>query len=137
MDPWSWLPATAWEDREIRAYVPSTYLVSSLGEDPSVERISNWTSSPLSYRQRRRISSTPSIGSPRGRRYATFTTDEARALAAALDDAGLEQDGLLNAYQLDYQFEYHDESRDTVVHIVFSCRWLRTPWRDGRSQPGM
>ena len=49
-----------------------------------------------------------------------FTTDEARALAAALDDAGLEQDELLNAFQLDYQFDYHDESRDTVVHIVFS-----------------
>ena len=27
VDPWSWLPATAWEDRGIRAYVPSTYLV--------------------------------------------------------------------------------------------------------------
>ena len=49
-----------------------------------------------------------------------FTTDEARAFAAALDDAGLEQDGLLNAFQLDYQFEYQDETRDTVVHIMFA-----------------
>ena len=57
---------------------------------------------------------------PPGRPYATFTTDEARALAAALDDAGLEQDELSNVYQLDYQFDYHDANRDTVVHIVFS-----------------
>ena len=28
MDPWSWLPATAWEDRDITAYVPSTYQVT-------------------------------------------------------------------------------------------------------------
>ena len=28
MDPWSWLPATAWEDRQIRAYVPTRYLVT-------------------------------------------------------------------------------------------------------------
>jgi hypothetical protein len=58
--------------------------------------------------------------------YATFTTDEARALAAALDDAGLEQDGLVNAYQLDYQFEWHGDPpavagdppvSDPVAHI--------------------
>jgi len=51
--------------------------------------------------------------------YAVFTTDEARTLAAALDDAGLEQDGLVNAIQLDYQFDYQDGPRVTPVHITF------------------
>ena len=135
MDPWSWLPATAWEDREIRAYVPSTYLVTFRAAEES-NRYRHWTSSLLSYRRRRWISSTPRTGNAGdGRPYAMFTTDEARALAAALDDAGLEQDGLLNAYQLDYQFDYHDESRDTVVHIVFSRRWLRR--RRPLVQPGI
>jgi hypothetical protein len=47
--------------------------------------------------------------------YAKLTADEARAFASALDDAGLEQDELWNAYQLSYEF-VHD---DTVVHIEF------------------
>jgi hypothetical protein len=38
-----------------------------------------------------------------------------RAFAAALDDAGLEQDELWNAYQLGYEFVYDD----TVVRIEF------------------
>jgi hypothetical protein len=125
IDPWSWLPATAWADREIRAYVPTTYLVSfspgglrdiSLDEytahlpEAAVELICTkpWTGQ---------------LGS------ATFAADEARALAAALDDAGLERDGLLNAYQLDYQFEFQHETPDGTVtrdesHIVFSARDL-------------
>ena len=120
MDPWSWLPATAWEDPEIRAYVPSTYLVTFTAEVPRIELDQLNAQLPAAavnvidtkvwdYQQADVFWL-----------YATFTTDEARALAAALDDAGLQQDGLLNAYQLDYQFEYNDESRDTVVHIVFS-----------------
>ena len=68
--------------------------------------------------------------------YATFTTDEARALAAALDDAGLEQDGLLNAYQLGYQFEYHDQSQDTEVHIVFSVFDFEAMLRGTSEPPG-
>ena len=66
MDPWSWLPATAWEDREIRAYVPSTVPGHDLAtaEVPRSEYRSG-TSSPLSYRQRRWISSTPRSGNDR------------------------------------------------------------------------
>ena len=44
MDPWSWLPATAWEDPEIRAYVPSTYQVTFfLVEDPGPEQLDQLT----------------------------------------------------------------------------------------------
>ena len=41
MDPWSWLPATAWEDPEIRAYVPSTYLVAFEAVGSSVDAIND------------------------------------------------------------------------------------------------
>ena len=120
VDPWSWLPATAWEDREIRAYVPSTYLVMFSGEACEVE-----CNPPDPYTAQLPAAVVNLIDSKFWERkggflYARFTTDEARAFAAALDDAGLEQDGLLNAYQLDYQYEYNDESGDTVMHIVFS-----------------
>jgi hypothetical protein len=115
IDPWSWLPATAWDDPEIRAYVPSTYLVTIEGPD-------NWRVEPdqLTAQLPAAADLTPADAflrqiSP----FAPLTTDEARAFAAALDDAGLERDPLWNAYQLDYQFVYHDESQDTVVHIVF------------------
>ena len=50
---------------------------------------------------------------------ATFRIEEARALAAALDEAGLEQDGLLNAYRLDYEFDLPDERLDPPMHIWF------------------
>jgi hypothetical protein len=149
IDPSSWLPATAWEDREIRAYVPSTYLVMFVGEPCVVDCIppeSGDTSPSIPIDTEPSADSRtaqPAAAAPvpytaqlpaavvdlidtkvweenGGLFYATFTTDEARTLAAALDDAGLEQDGLLNAYQLDYQYEYHDEYGDTVMHIVFN-----------------
>ncbi len=76
MDPWSWLPATAWEDREIRAYVPFRYLVMfgrlrSAG--PKTEAF-HGTSSPRSYRQRRWRSSTPRTG----RKMGTSSTQRSR-----------------------------------------------------------
>ena len=129
MDPWSWLPATAWEDREIRAYVPFKYLVmfgrlrSAGPEDRSFPRDQFTAQLPAAAME---VIDTKNWQENGGIFYATFTTDEARALAAALDDAGLEQDGLLNAYQLDYQFEWHGDPPavagdppvpDTVVHI--------------------
>jgi hypothetical protein len=104
----AWLPATAWEDREISAYVPSTYLVGGDMPDQLIAQL------PAAVADLLRAKAWD-------QGFATFTTDEARALAAALDEAGLEQDGLLNAYQLDYQYEYTDETGNTVVvHVVFT-----------------
>ena len=126
MDPWSWLPATAWEDREIRAFVPSTYQVTisaAEGPIPRLEepaRADRWDPAFLAQLPPAVVDVIEAkVWEFQGPGYATFTTDEARALAAALDDAGLERDGLLNAYRLDYQFEYHDEGRDVMAHIAF------------------
>ena len=116
LDPWSWLPATAWEDREIRAYVPTKYLVTIFTEDP-IDIEPDQLTALLPTAAADLIDAKPNDGQGYN---VTLTTDEARALAAALDDAGLERDGLLNLYQLDYQFDYQDGSGDTVVHIVFS-----------------
>ena len=116
VDPWSWLPATAWEDPEIRAYVPSTYLVTISPGDVWQTAQDEFTAQlPAAAADLTPADNFIRQVSP----YAPLTTEEARAFAAALDDAGFEQDGLLNAYQLDYQFVYHGASRDTVVHIVF------------------
>jgi hypothetical protein len=127
IDPWSWLSATAWEDPEIRAYVPSTYVVTREARGDFLF--------PNSYEQRNRVYSqlpaaavdlldtklTQGIGwggAGVDGTGGTFTTDEARALAAALDDAGLERDALLNAYRLDYQLDNPD-NMDVVVHVRF------------------
>jgi hypothetical protein len=123
MDPWSWLPASAWADREIRAFVPSAYAVIFEGETPSsriridFDRLT--AQLPAAAKDLLRTHLWDYQQADMFWNYAEFTTDEARALAVALDDARLEQDERLNAYQLQYQFDYHDPSLDTVVHIVF------------------
>jgi hypothetical protein len=117
MDPWSWLPATAWQDRTIRAYVPSRYLVFIKGEGSDIPWDDLTAQLPAAAVD---LIDTKYWEDDNGGPYAGFTIDEARALAAALDDAGFEQDPLLNAFVLDYQFEYQGESRDTVVHITFN-----------------
>jgi hypothetical protein len=128
IDPWSWLPATAWEDREIRAYVPSTYAVTyeayggGLNSPSSRERAARQLpAAALDLFNPAGASAGWGGGGPVGMdgTGTTLTTDEARSLAAILDDAGLEQDGLLNAYRLDYQLDFPNETGDTVVHVRF------------------
>jgi hypothetical protein len=99
-DPASWLPEHAWEDREIRAYVPSRYAICANRVIPSVgvegllwprlvttSEIVDQLPGPvkaLIYADGRAI---PEIAY--GGCY-EVTTDEARAIVRALDDAGLE-----------------------------------------------
>jgi hypothetical protein len=130
MDPWSWLPATAWDDPEIRGYVPSTYQVTyevygSVGENTYSQRNLAYGLLPAAAQD---LLPEPGVGwgggAPGGGWVhgfqKTVTTDEARSLAAALDDAGFERDGLLNAYRLDYQLDIPDETFwDGVVHVRF------------------
>jgi hypothetical protein len=87
-DPGSWLPANAWDVREIRAYVPSKYAVCFVGVPP-IDEPSRLL--PLLPEQAQ--------GLLRAREFVpgTFgpctdlTTEEARALREALAAAGLEQ----------------------------------------------
>jgi hypothetical protein len=118
-DPASWLPASAWEDREIRAYVPSRYVVCyGDGEWPpqqiELSRILTLLPAPaaelLRARDRRE----------EGHTYCSdLTTEEARALAKALDDGG-PQNGLgdergpARTYRLEYRFEAPGPTRETI-----------------------
>jgi hypothetical protein len=71
-DPASWLPDTAWEQREIQAFVASTYFVMIC--------CGSRDTSGLPAPADRLVS---------GEDYHCMTTDEARAIAAAFDAAGV------------------------------------------------
>ena len=130
-DPASWLPASAWANRRIRAYVPSRSSISYGGLLPTTERsrILSLLPAPAGDLLRDRDAV------PRRRGYdgggftrtsltsyvSDVTTEEARALVKALDDAGLKRDGGLG-----YSFEIPGTSVDPppplkgpVRHVVF------------------
>ncbi|MGZ8582531.1 MAG: TolB family protein [Actinomycetota bacterium] len=73
-DPASWLPASAWVDREINAYVPSRSEVCGYGRTQRIERILSQLPVPAS--------------GLRAGGCSDVTTEEARRLAEALIDAG-------------------------------------------------
>jgi hypothetical protein len=116
-DPASWLPASAWEDRRLRAYVPSRYAVSYGGLFQTTER--SRILSLLPARAGDLLRDRDAV--PRRRGYdgggftrtsltyyvSDVTTEEARALVKALDDAGLKRDGGLG-----YSFEIPGTSVD-------------------------
>jgi hypothetical protein len=92
-DPASWLPASAWEEPEIKAYVPSGYLVCIQGKQglglagvlallpPSAaDLLRTQENTPDEY--------TNLVGTFR-LWCSDLTNDEARALERALDDAGV------------------------------------------------
>jgi hypothetical protein len=91
----SWLPASAWADAEVRAYVPSRYslcletvrdadldrVMASLPE-PAVETLRAWD---LSYRETEH----PDALAPWDLWCSDVTSEQARELARVLDDAGV------------------------------------------------
>jgi hypothetical protein len=132
-DPASWLPASAWEDREITAYVPSHYTITLTGAMPATARTPR---SHLELLAAQLPAAAAELVRAKDWDYqqagvfwhdTDLTTDDARTLAAALDDAGFEQDEQANAYHLEYHFEYRDpagyqdpdQDSDTLVHIEF------------------
>ena len=111
----SWLPAGAWEHREITAYVPSRFALDidlhtdtgevladrasilSLLPPPARELLRTATGSPVDLGEG---NPTVDVG-PDVYRF-DLRTEQARALARALDDAGDEQVEHANAYALAY-----------------------------------
>jgi hypothetical protein len=105
-DPASWLPEHAWEDQEIRAYVPSRYAICANRVDlPAGVSVSAWPKTSeivdllpgpvkaLIYADGRRIAVRVPLGGPNDDDVCyEVTTDEARAIVRALDDAGLESE---------------------------------------------
>ena len=96
MDPASWLPASAWADRRLRPYVPSRYDVYYGGSVQTIERSRLLALLPAAaadlLRAQEAVTRHASLGMradlpPLITRYvSTLTTDEARALARALDE---------------------------------------------------
>jgi hypothetical protein len=112
-DPASWLPTSAWADRDIRAYVSSKYAVCYAGwpPDQQVERSRLLALLPAAARGLlgdAPLRQGPLFGEPGNFRpsyeyCADMTTDEARAVALAFDAAGLERGGV--TYELHYRIE--------------------------------
>jgi hypothetical protein len=128
-DPAAWLPASAWQDGEIRAYVPSRYSVCwghrpEQGPDrptPSLEpsRVFNFLPAAVQDLLRRRGLA------PRGSSACSVVpTEEARTISRALDSAGLERRGggegrgSYNEFGLTYRFKAPD-GRPGHVYITF------------------
>ena len=98
-NPASWLPASAWADRRIRAYVASRYEVWYRAQPQTVERSRILSLLPATaedlLRAKDAVTAHGDIGNPGFPPHpvigyhSTLTTEEARAVTQALDDAGL------------------------------------------------
>lgn len=121
--PESWLPASAWEQRKIRAYVPSTYAVCaslfvSNNPDPGW-RVQQMRPAgivallPDSAQEVLRGRDWNATGTEAG--CFAVTTKGARSLAKVLDGAGPARKG--GAFHLNYTFDAPEPSRQ--VAIVF------------------
>ena len=109
--PGSWLPATAWVDREVKAYVPATYAVCSGGWPPDrpIERARLLSLLPPAAADLLRAKGTTRheglFGSPGDFHVVVdhcsdVTSEEAHMLAQSLDDAaGFEPMGLRLGYR--------------------------------------
>ncbi len=117
-DPGSWLPASAWENREIRAYVPSRYEVcmhmDSYAWYQSLELsekflelseiLTMFPAAPADLLREAEFTATDQTtwdGRPINGYCSDITTEKAQAIAKALDDAGLErvQPSYIQAYR--------------------------------------
>ncbi|MEN3311273.1 MAG: hypothetical protein V7645_602, partial [Actinomycetota bacterium] len=114
-DAASWLPASAWKDRQIRAYVASRYAISYFAQPQPLERSRVLSLLPAAAEDLLRAKDAMSeqwVGSDHYVAY--LTTEEARALAQALDDGGLKQEPA-NRGELGYRFEIPGTSVDSPV----------------------
>ena len=142
-DPASWLPASAWEDRQIRAYVAPRYSVKYHARPKTLERsrILSLLPAPAEdvLRAKDAVPELGQLGSPAfppllpiTSYSSNLTTEEARALAQALDNAGLKRGRRLG--ELVYSFEIPGTSVDPprpekgpVRNEVFIFFWPYLP----------
>ena len=120
-DAASWLPASAWKDRQIRAYVASRYAISYFAQPQTLERSRILSLLPAAAQDLLRDKDTVTeqwytdsadhTPIPITHYVSDLTTEEARALVQALDDAGLKQEPA-NRGELGYRFEIPGTSVD-------------------------
>jgi hypothetical protein len=112
-DPGSWLPSSAWVERDARAYVASKYDVCYGGWPPDQQFEQSRLLALLPpavrdllgdapLRQSGAFFGEPGNFRPTYEHCSDMTTDEARAVAVALDDAGFHEDG---SSRLNYRIE--------------------------------
>jgi hypothetical protein len=116
----SWLPAGAWANRQIRAYVASRYAISYWAQPQTIERSRILPLLPATaedlLRAKDAVTQQGHLGYPGfsllpiTRYVSDLTTEEARALAQALDAAGLKEQ--TPAAELAYRFEISGTSVD-------------------------
>ena len=109
-DPASWLPANAWANRRIRAYVPSRYEIWYGAAPQTLERSRILPLLPATaedlLRAKDAVPAQGDIGTPGfpphpvTRYHSVLTTEEARAVTQALDDAGLPSVGLMYSFEI-------------------------------------
>ena len=142
-DPASWLPASAWEDRRIRAYVAPRYAIKYVALPKTLERsrILSLLPPPAEdmLRSKDAVAEYGQQGSgafppllPITAYVSDLTTTEARALAQALDDAGFKPNRQFG--ELGYSFEIPGTSVDPprpekgpVRNEVFIFFWPYLP----------
>jgi hypothetical protein len=116
----SWLPATAWEDPEFRAYVPTSYSVCYLvegetfGRSRILELLPAQAAHQLGAMDATRGEAVNLLG-PFSFWCSVMTTEEARGLVGILEDAGpdtLDDGGLVFAFPA---------GRGEQVHVDFSA----------------
>lgn len=120
-DPASWLPASAWANRRLRPYVPSSYDAYYGGLIQTIELSHLLALLPAAAEHllgakeavpRHGLTGDPSSEYPITRYVSALTTDEARALARALEDAGLHEK--TPGPELGYLFEIPGTSVDLL-----------------------
>jgi hypothetical protein len=121
-DPASWLPASAWEDRQIRPYVPSRYSVcyeadSSTGLDRLLSLLPAGAEDLLRAKDRTKGEYTSGRASITQYWCSHVTTDEAHTLAKAFEEAG--SAGREDVFGLMYNFRPPGRS-DPTISVSFA-----------------
>lgn len=120
--PASWLPPRAWDDRTIRAYVPSRYAVcyGALLRAIEPSRVARWLPQPAEELLVAGEAPVRSLGGwleSFGGACAELSTDRARAVAEALEGAGLWQDVFQRWYGLTYYVEARGVRNEAFVRF--------------------
>jgi hypothetical protein len=115
----SWLPAGAWEQREPKPFVASRYSVCLETDRGGLETAIVTLPRPASDQLRRlgwthQVIEPSPAGSPINVWCSFVTTDDARALARAIDDAGTASSVRRDVFGLGYAFERRDASTADV-----------------------
>ena len=120
-EPASWLPASAWEDREVRPFVPASYSVCFTGSEPRISVAEIAAAMPARHGDlvRARDWGENHDGPVVWVWCTEMATEDARTFAEALDAAAIERNAHSTGAGPAYLFEYHDASRNGMLHIGF------------------